>query len=122
MALRETLENDEFALYCQPILALSGAESYPIAEVLIRLREEENARLPPGEFLPLFEQCGMMPQLDRWVVRQVVRWLASDSRIRRFAVNLSGQTIEDREFPKFVAGELAADGPKLGEKPHRATD
>jgi EAL domain-containing protein (putative c-di-GMP-specific phosphodiesterase class I) len=38
-----------------------------MAEVLVRLREEETALLPPGEFLPAFEHYGMMPQLDRWV-------------------------------------------------------
>ena len=43
--LREALEKNEFTLYCQPIAALrAGGERFPMAEVLVRMREEERAR------------------------------------------------------------------------------
>ena len=74
--LRGAIDNNEFELYCQPILQLAGSEGYPMAEVLVRLREEERALLPPGDFLPVFEHYRMMPQLDRWVVRHAARHLA----------------------------------------------
>jgi len=106
--LRTAIDKDEFELYCQPILAFQGAERYPLAEVLVRLREEEKALVPPGEFLPVFEHYRMMPQLDRWVVRHTVKRLAQGSRIRHFTVNLHGQTLEDAEFPRFVAAQLAS--------------
>src|SRR6059036_3873290 len=106
--LHQALEKDEFTLFCQPIAALTGAERYPMAEILVRLREEERALLPPGEFLPVFEHYRLMPQLDRWVVRTTVKRLARGSRIPRFTVNLSGQTLEDADFPRFVAGQLAS--------------
>lgn len=104
--LRSALAKDELVLYCQPVRALQGADAHPLAEVLVRLREEESAMLPPGEFLPVFEHYRMMPELDRWVVRSVVRRLGRGSKIPRFSVNLSGQTLQDATFPKFVAGEL----------------
>jgi EAL domain-containing protein (putative c-di-GMP-specific phosphodiesterase class I) len=104
--LRDALEKDELVLYCQPIRALQGGETHPLAEVLVRLREEESAMLPPGEFLPVFEHYGMMPELDRWVVRSVVRRLARGSKVPRFSINLSAQTLADPAFPRFVAGEL----------------
>ncbi len=66
--------------------------------------------LPPGDFIPVFEHYGLMPDLDRWVVRQAVSHLARGARIPRFAVNLSGQTIEDATFPKAVALELVSGG------------
>jgi EAL domain-containing protein (putative c-di-GMP-specific phosphodiesterase class I) len=110
--LREALEKDEFALYCQPVAALrpeaAGAERYPMAEVLVRMREEEKALLPPGEFLPVFEHYGMMPQLDRWVLRHTVQRLARGSRIARFTLNMSGQTLRDATFPEFAAAQLRA--------------
>ena len=108
--LREALAKDEFALYCQPILALSGPERFPMAEVLVRLREEEQAMLPPGEFLPVFEHFRMMPELDRWVVRHVVRRLGKGSRVPCFTMNISGQTLDDAEFPAYVKGQLKAAG------------
>jgi EAL domain-containing protein (putative c-di-GMP-specific phosphodiesterase class I) len=110
--LRQALEKDELTLYCQPILALQGAERYPMGEVLVRLREEEKALAPPGEFLPVFEHYFMMPQLDRWVVRHAVKRLATGTRLERLTINVSGQTLEDREFPKFAAGELMSAGVK----------
>ena len=106
--LRNALEKNEFELYCQPILALQESGSYPMAEVLVRLREEEKALVPPGEFLPVFEHYRMMPQLDRWVVRHTLKHLAAGSRIARFSVNLSGQTLEDAEFVRFVSAQLGA--------------
>lgn len=104
--LRAALAKDELTLYCQPIRSLRGGQTHPIAEVLVRLREEESAMLPPGEFLPVFEHYRMMPELDRWVVRAVLSRLARGSKVPRFSINVSGQTLEDLEFPKFVAGEL----------------
>src|SRR5258708_17540456 len=79
-----------------------------MAEVLVRLCEEERELLPPGEFLPVFEHYRMMAQLDRWVVRHTIKRLAGGSRVARFTVNLSGQALEDEEFPRFVAAQLTS--------------
>jgi EAL domain-containing protein (putative c-di-GMP-specific phosphodiesterase class I) len=103
--LRDALRKDELQLYCQPIVTLDNGQ-FEIAEVLVRLREEENALLPPGEFLPVFEHFRMMPDLDRWVVRHVIAHRSKGSRIGRFSVNVSGQTLADLDFPGFVADEL----------------
>ena len=108
--LRLALEKDEFTLYCQPILAFEGPERYPMGEVLVRLHEEEKALLPPGDFLPVFEHYRMMPQLDRWVVRNAVDFLMGSKRLPRLTVNLSGQTLQDRDFARFVADLLDASG------------
>jgi Amt family ammonium transporter len=105
--LRDALQRNELELYCQPVRALTGSETYPLAEILVRLREEEKALLPPGEFLPVFEQYRMMPQLDRWVVRNTLARLQAGSRIPGFSINVSGQTLEDDSFPLFVREELA---------------
>jgi EAL domain-containing protein (putative c-di-GMP-specific phosphodiesterase class I) len=107
--LRSALDNDELALYCQPVRALQEERRYPLGEVLVRLREEERALVPPGEFLPVFEHFRMMPQLDRWVVRHTLRRVAKGSAIQCFTINISAQTLEDAEFPRFVASQLKAD-------------
>jgi EAL domain-containing protein (putative c-di-GMP-specific phosphodiesterase class I) len=106
--LQQAIEKDEFTLYCQPILALGAGGGYPMGEVLIRLREEESALLPPGDFLPVFEHYRMMPRLDRWVVRNALKRLAAGSRIPRLTVNVSGQALADGEFPAYVAAQLEA--------------
>ena len=108
--LKQALDRDEFTLYCQPIAALNSSPRFTIGEVLVRLREEEKALLPPGEFLPVFEHHGMMPQLDRWVVKHVVQQLQRGSRLPRFTINVSGQTLHDGKFPAFVAETIKAAG------------
>lgn len=108
--LRLALEKNELTLFCQPIAALSGPVRFPMAEVLVRLREEEKALLPPGEFIPVFEHYRLMPDLDRWVVREMLRQLKKGLRIPRFTINLSSQTVDDAEFPKAVALALIEAG------------
>jgi EAL domain-containing protein (putative c-di-GMP-specific phosphodiesterase class I) len=108
--LKRALEKEEFALYCQPIRALREAVSprYPLGEVLVRMREEEQAMLPPGEFLPILEHYRMLPQLDRWVAQHLVKRLAAGARLPSFTMNLSSQTLEDAAFPGYVAGVIRA--------------
>ena len=108
--LRQALAKDELTLYCQPIVALNGGAGFPMAEVLVRLRQEEAALMPPGEFLPVFEQHGLMPELDRWVLRHTVRHIAAGSRVPRFSINISSQSLADDAFPGAVAMELIAAG------------
>lgn len=108
--LRQALARDDLQLYCQPILSLRPPGALLMAEALVRLREEEALLLPPGDFLPVFEHFKMMGELDRWIVRHVVRWLADPPSRgqRRFSVNVSGQALQDAAFPKFIADELLA--------------
>jgi EAL domain-containing protein (putative c-di-GMP-specific phosphodiesterase class I) len=112
--LRQALLKDELTLFCQPIAALDmsrpGAVRFPMAEVLVRLREEEKALLPPGDFLPAFEHYRLMPDLDRWVVRELIRHIVRGLPVQRFAVNVSSQTLEDVGFAKAVALELVSAG------------
>lgn len=107
--LEHALAADELTLFCQPIRDLT-ANRYTLAEVLVRMRDEEKALLPPGEFLPVFEAFGMLPELDRWVVRHALRALRRGSRVPAFSVNLSGPTLGDAGFPAFVGKELRATG------------
>jgi EAL domain-containing protein (putative c-di-GMP-specific phosphodiesterase class I) len=104
--LREALVRNEFELYCQPIQALSGEPRHPLGEVLVRMQAEERALLPPGEFLPVFEHYGMMPQLDRWVVFHVAQRLGRGAGLPRLTVNVSAQTLQDAEFLPYVAAAM----------------
>ena len=104
--LREALDYDHFRLYGQPVLALSGQTGIALAEVLVRLREEEARLLPPGDFLPAFEHYRMMGELDRWVVRNALRRLGQGTGPKKLSINVSAQTIEEPGFAPFVAMQL----------------
>ena len=105
--LVQALEQDEFELYAQRIVALDKPRAAPMAEVLLRMREEEQGLLPPGSFVPVFERCGMMPELDRWVMRRAIARLGRVSRVPSLSLNISGQTLSDADFPPEVATELS---------------
>lgn len=104
--IAESIEHDYFQLYVQPIVSVAAdaflGKSY---EVLLRLNY--NGELVfPGTFLPAAERYNLMPQVDRWVVRNLFQWMADNSDkldgIADISVNLSGLTLGDKEFPAFL--------------------
>jgi len=109
--LISALERDEFTLYWQAI-APTGRRAREVSchEVLLRMNEEEEMHLPPGAFLPLAEELGLLPELDRWVIRHVLAFAAGKNRKAGAAyfVNLSAPTILDPEFAPFVRDCLKA--------------
>lgn len=106
------IENSEFHLLYQLIAPLAPTPEAKHYEILIRLMEEEENMLPPGAFFPLAEKYGLMPYLDRWVVKNVIELAAGPQRKylldegSKFFLNLSGNTIHDSEFPAFVLETL----------------
>lgn len=111
------IQNSEFNLYCQliaPLAAGSGESGH--YEILIRLKEEEQNMMPPGAFFPLAEKHGLMPYLDRWVVKHVLQRVSLQNQrgIQRqgsiFFINLASDTIRDPEFPAFIAAALQEHG------------
>ncbi|MFZ3321237.1 MAG: EAL domain-containing protein [Usitatibacter sp.] len=109
--LVEALERDEFRLYSQSIVALGAAgEGASFCEVLLRLKEEEDNLLPPGSFLPIAEEHGLMPQVDQWVVRHVLHVAVEECRGGDpvYFVNVAASTVADGTLAEFVGKELAA--------------
>ena len=111
--LEYALKENQFLLYAQTIRPLKNdAPDARCREVLLRLREEEDNLLPPGSFIPVAEQYGMMEQLDRWVVRNLIAWCAQRKRrdatwsLPLFCVNLSEAAICNSDFVRFINYEL----------------
>jgi PAS domain S-box-containing protein len=99
------LEHDEFSLFSQGIAPLGTAASQEtFCEVLLRLDEEEENHLPPGSFLPLAEELGLLHEIDRWVVRNVLEFAATQRHKgdAAYFVNLTAPTIVDPTFAQFV--------------------
>jgi diguanylate cyclase (GGDEF)-like protein len=109
--LRDALGNDSFRLDAQPILPLRGNYGRPRFELLIRMLGDRGEIMPPGKFLSAAERYQLMPTIDRWVVRRACELLGAHSEsvreeIARFAINLSGQSLQDESFLPFVVEQI----------------
>ncbi len=115
--LVRALAENQFLLFAQKILALkNGAPDHSCYEILLRLQEEEDNLLPPGGFIPVAERYGMMEEIDRWVVRNVISWCIDRQQthpgwqVPLFCINLSETTLNNPEFAKFVRQEVRRPG------------
>ncbi len=112
--ISNALQNNQFVLHQQRILALDGSSGGPSCEFLLRMKGSDGKLIMPGAFLSAAERYGLMPKLDRWVVSNVFKHLsqlfasnrAKDDSI--FFVNLSGATLGDESFLAFVKQALSS--------------
>jgi len=109
--LRDALDSDKFRLDAQPILPLRGNYGRPRFELLIRMLGDQGEIIPPGKFLSAAERYQLMPSIDRWVVHRACELLgahnkSSSEESARFAINLSGQSLQDESFLQFVIDQI----------------
>ncbi len=113
--LRWALEQDRLLLdYPGGRVAAAGAEPATNIELLLRLREEDGSVVPPGAFVPAAERYGLMPLVDRWVIRTALSNFARlhpcGDALRTCAINLSGASIEDEGLADFILDTIAECG------------
>ncbi len=109
--LRDALGNDSFRLDAQPILPLRGNYGRPRFELLIRMLGDHGEIIPPGKFLSAAERYQLMPTVDRWVVSRACELLGEHGASlgedsARFAINLSGQSLQDESFLPYVIDRI----------------
>jgi diguanylate cyclase (GGDEF)-like protein/PAS domain S-box-containing protein len=104
--LEQALDKGQFALHWQQITALGDDTGGLHGEILLRLVDNDGAMIPPGAFLPSAERFHMASRIDRWVVRELFEWMAEHRaallHVDTIAINLSGQSIGDRDFHRYV--------------------
>jgi diguanylate cyclase (GGDEF)-like protein len=103
--LRRGLENEEFVLHYQPkVDAESGA--LVGVEALIRWQSPELGLVPPGHFIPLLEQTGLILQVGNWALRRAAlehrAWSERGLKPPRIAVNVSPIQMRQRNFVAVV--------------------
>jgi EAL domain-containing protein (putative c-di-GMP-specific phosphodiesterase class I) len=107
--IRNGLDEGRFCLFAQEIRALNKDEPHHShVELLLRLRDEDGKLVQPGSFMPAAERYGLMPLIDRWVVRNAFALIASrlsslePNQLSSWAINLSGATFSDDDFIEYV--------------------
>jgi len=114
--LRQAIDNKEFVLHYQPkVNMVSGKVTS--AEALIRWNDPRTGLVPPGRFIPILEETGLIYEVGRWALHQAIedylRWRAMGLPAVRIAVNMSPMQLRN---PDFVA-EIER---KIGIDPHAA--
>ena len=73
-AMESALAEEQFVVYLQPKYSLRE-ECMAGAEALVRWNHPKLGFISPGEFIPLFEKNGFIPQLDQYVWEKVCTYL-----------------------------------------------
>ena len=111
--LSHAIEHGRFELHFQNILSVADRQAgAALCEVLVRMRDEAGAIVPPMAFIPAAERYGLIQTLDRWVVQEALRWLASHAGevCTTLMVNVSAPSMADESFLDFVVGRIDAAG------------
>ncbi len=122
--LNRALEENLFCLYAQKIISIEEHRTQNHYEILLRLIDEPNRKsekppkiIAPGAFLPAAERYDLMPAIDRWVVTTFLASYEVYCQLRReqnkkpstnlYTINLSGASINNREFGTFLQEQFA---------------
>ncbi|MEM9626541.1 MAG: EAL domain-containing protein [Pseudomonadota bacterium] len=110
--IRTALDKGRFMLFAQPIKAISDT-SNDIArvEVLLRMLGECGRLIMPSAFIPAAERYGFMAEVDRWVIRETIDYLARSPEGvdgKAVNINLSGVTLSDETSLDFIRQVLTS--------------
>ena len=102
--LRKALDEKQFELHYQPIIS-ARSKKVVSAEALGRWYTKDRGNVPPGIFIRVLEQNGLIDEYTYWAIAtalaQAKVW-KSNYGIKRVAVNLSPQTLMHPDFRKKI--------------------
>jgi EAL domain-containing protein (putative c-di-GMP-specific phosphodiesterase class I) len=111
--LRTALDEEKFICYVQPVIAIAAGPRQEVAayELLLRLKDGTDRALTPNVFLPAAQRFGLMPAIDRWVIRHGLRALKTMGKHDFFlSINLSGASLCEERSLEYVVQEFASAG------------
>jgi diguanylate cyclase (GGDEF)-like protein len=111
--LRQALARNEFSLHYQPKVDLATGQITGV-EALLRWTHAEHGMLPPGQFIPLAEETGLIVPIGRWVLKEAcaqnMRWQRRGLRPVSMAVNLSPRQFINENLLQDIDEALASSG------------
>ncbi len=112
-SLRRALEHDELELHYQPKVELATGRVVG-AEALIRWRHPSLGLVPPGDFIPLAEETGLIVLIGEWVIatacRQLKAWREQGLGELSVAVNISVRQFQHESLVAVLDAALRASG------------
>lgn len=111
--LDQAIGQGAFLLRYQPIVPTDPVAGSDFAiEILLSLNDKGDRLVPPGAFIPAAERFNLMSSIDYWVVERVFAWLCAHRHslqgMQHCFINLSGQSLGEEKFRRFVLQQLAS--------------
>ncbi|MGX8008003.1 putative bifunctional diguanylate cyclase/phosphodiesterase [Mesorhizobium sp. ORM8.1] len=107
--IRTAIADKAFEVYFQPQVSLTSGKISGI-EALVRWKHATRGMISPGEFIPVAEKCGFMPDIGRIVItkaiEQAAEWNRAGIDFGRLAVNVSGTELREADFDNFLFSTL----------------
>ncbi len=104
-SLRRALERQEFVVHYQPKINLKTGRISG-AEALLRWTHPTRGPVPPGQFIPVAEDCGLILPIGTWVLRQACQqaqaWVDAGLPLGTMAVNISAIQLRSENFLESI--------------------
>lgn len=118
--ISQVLANGRLSLRCQRVAPIGAqAQARPHYELLLGVKNARGEIALPGEFLQIAERNNMMRDVDLWVIRNALRWMAENpakvNAVDGYSINVSGLTLADENLVDTMR-ELIADAAVPPEK------
>ena len=108
--LRKAVENRNWQLHYQPVVELAEGKMIGV-EALIRWADPNGGLVPPGDFIPLAEEMGLIEAIGDWVVeelsRQAAAWRAEGLELE-VSFNLSPRQLWQPDLTGKILERLTA--------------
>ncbi|MBE03168.1 EAL domain-containing protein [uncultured Marinobacter sp.] len=109
-SIQKALEDNRFRLLFQPIINLRG-EGEEHYEAFVRMLDSEGQEVSPYDFLPPMGPTDTAIKIDRWVILQTIKQLASHrsrGHDTRLFLNVTAETLQDKTFTPWLSVALKA--------------
>jgi len=109
-AILRALDENRFRLLFQPIINLRG-EGEEHYEAFVRMLNKDNEEVSPYDFLPPMGPHDTAIKIDRWVILQTIKQLASHrsrGHDTRLFLNITAETLQDKTFTPWLSVALKA--------------
>ena len=109
--INHALEANRFSLYAQLIVPANGCADDELEyELLLRMIGDDDVVIYPDDFLPAAERFGLMPAIDRWVIRtamdQLTQLAQKGVQLPKLALNVSATSLRDASLALFITEQL----------------
>jgi EAL domain-containing protein (putative c-di-GMP-specific phosphodiesterase class I) len=117
--LRDAVADGELRLHYQPVVDLGSGRTVAV-EALLRWQRADGELVPPGLFIPIAEDRGLIEEIGAWAIReachQLARWDAEGTRVD-VAVNVAPRQLLGGKLPDVVLAACT----EAGIEPSRMT-